>query len=359
MEKIGLRKKIGLELFRKINRNNTELHELRTLFWECTLRCNLACRHCGSDCRKDSVKPDMPIADFVKVIEEITPHVNPNKTLMILSGGEVLVRDDIEKAGLYLYKKGYPWGIVTNGLFLDRKRLDSLMAAGIRTMTISLDGFEEAHNYMRGNPNSFERAVNAIKMLVEEREHIVWDIVTCANPKNFDSLPELKEFLISIGVKSWRLFSIFPTGRAAEEQELQLSDKQFKQLLDFIRDTRKEGRIDLSYGCEGFLGNYETEVRDGFYHCSAGISTASVLIDGSISGCTSIRSNFHQGNIYRDSFMDVWNNRFEKYRDRKWAKTGKCGECEMFRYCLGNGMHLRDDDGNLMLCHYEKLVNAD
>ena len=56
--------------------------------------------------------------------------------------------------------------------------------------------------------------------------------------------------------------------------------------------------------------------------------------------------------------MDVWNNRFEDYRDRRWAKQGICADCKMFRYCEGNGMHLRDVDGNLMVCHYQKIQNA-
>ena len=111
------------------------------------------------------------------------------------------------------------------------------------------------------------------------------------------------------------------------------------------------------YGCEGFLGGYEAEVRDVFYHCSAGITTAGIRIDGSISGCTSIRADYDQGNIYRDDFIDVWNNRYEKFRNRAWMRKGECAECKVFRYCLGNGMHLRDGDGNLMVCHYNRIYN--
>lgn len=86
----------------------------------------------------------------------------------------------------------------------------------------------------------------------------------------------------------------------------------------------------MSYACEGFLGGYEGEVRDDFYQCAAGVSAASIRVDGAISGCTSIRANFHQGNIYRDSFWDVWQNRFDKFRDREWARKGsapiaRCG----------------------------------
>jgi len=350
----SLRKRIALELFRTIRNNRTQLHELNTLFWECTLRCNLSCLHCGSDCKAVSDHPDMPAKDFFRVIDEITPHVNPNKTFIIFTGGEALMRPDLEQCGLELYRRGFPWGIVSNGMLLSRKRLDSLLASGMHSITISLDGFEEAHNWLRGNPNSYEKALNAVKMLIEEKE-LVWDIVTCVNQKNFAQLAEFRDFLISIGVKNWRIFTIFPVGRAAQYPEFQLSNEDFTAVLNFIQETRKEGKIHLSYGCEGFLGNYEMEVRDHFYTCQAGINVGSVLADGAISACPSIRFNFNQGNIYQDNFWDVWQNRFQPFRNRAWAKTGVCADCKMFRYCEGNGMHLHDETGKLLFCHYHRI----
>ncbi len=352
--KPSLRKKIGLEIFRKMRHNNAHLHELTTLFWECTLRCNLSCLHCGSDCHVLSDKKDMPIADFMRVIDEITPHVNLHKTMIIFTGGESLLRKDLEICGKELYDRGYPWGLVSNGMALTQQRLNSLLNAGLHSITISFDGFEEAHNWLRNNPKSYANALNAIKMLTKVKD-IAWDVVTCVNKKNIKDLAVFKEFLIETGVKEWRIFTIFPVGRAAQHAELQLSNDEFTAVLDFIRNTRKENRIHLSYGCEGFLGNYEHEVRDHFYTCHAGINVASVLADGSISACPSIRSNFNQGNIYTDNFWEVWNNRFEPFRNRSWAYTGKCAECEMWRYCEGNGMHLHDAEGKLLVCHYERI----
>lgn len=355
-KKISLRKKIGLELFRIIRHNNAKLHELNTLFWECTLRCNLSCKHCGSDCRVQSEVKDMPIADFLRVVDEITPYVNPNKTMIIFTGGEALLRKDLEICGKELYKRGFPWGLVSNGLVLTSTRLKSLLNAGLHSITISFDGFADAHNWLRGHPKSFSQAYNAIKLLTLT-QNIAWDVVTCVNKQNINELTQFKDFLIDIGVKDWRIFTIFPVGRAAELPELQLSDEEFTNVLNFIKETRKENRIHLSYGCEGFLGNYEQEVRDHFYTCHAGINVASVLADGTISACPSIRSNFHQGNIYSDNFAEVWNNRFEPFRNRNWAKRGTCSDCEMWRYCEGNGMHLHDDDGELLVCHHQRILH--
>ena len=354
--KPGFRKRLALELFSRLYSQAVERHEVHTLFWECTLRCNLACGHCGSDCRAVASQPDMPAEDFFRVLDtQITPHVDPHKVLVILSGGEVLVRHDLEKIGLELYRREYPWGLVTNGMALDARRFDSLLRSGLHSMTVSLDGFADIHNRIRRNPLSFDRALAAAEMASRE-ESIAFDVVTCVTPELMPRLEEFRDMLVAHGIRAWRLFTIFPVGRAAEDGSMQLSDEQFTRLMEFIAATRKQGRINASYACEGFLGGYEAEVRDSFYTCQAGVSVASIRVDGSISGCTSIRSNFHQGNIYRDDFWDVWTNRFEKFRNRSWARKGICADCKMFRYCLGNGMHLHDDDENLLVCHYNRLI---
>lgn len=353
--RLGLRKRLGLELFAQLYKHTVEEHPLRTLFWECTLRCNLNCRHCGSDCRAEATVPDMPLEDFLRVVDEqITPHVDPHKVMVVISGGEVLVRKDLERAGLELYRRGYPWGIVTNALALTPERFESLLRAGLHSISVSFDGFEEQHNYIRRNPHSYERALAALRMIAADGT-VAYDAVTCVTGALVPRLEEMKELLIANGIKHWRIFTIFPVGRAADDPTLRLTDEQFREVMEFIRRTRREGLIDLSYACEGFLGNYETEVRDSFYYCSAGVTTASIRVDGALSGCTSIRSNFNQGNIYRDNFWEVWSNRYEPFRNREWARRDECGDCRMFRYCLGGGMHLRDEEGKLLMCHYKRL----
>ncbi len=351
----GLRKRLALDIFSDLYRSAVAEHRLDTLFWECTLRCNLACRHCGSDCRVDPGVKEMPLADFLRVLdEEITPHVRPEEVLVIFSGGEVLVREDLEQAGAEVARRGYPWGMVTNGMALTPERFRRLVDAGMKSVTVSIDGFEAEHNYIRRNPRSHARAMEALRLLVRE-PGLSSDVVTCVTSPLVPSLEAFRERLIAEGVGAWRLFSIFPMGRAKTDPTLRLTDGEFRTLLEFIRCTRREGRIDVSYACEGFLGGYEAEVRDHFYQCAAGVSVASIRVDGAISGCTSIRANYHQGNIYRDRFWEVWENRFEPFRNREWARQGACADCKMFRYCLGGGMHLHGDDGELLYCHYRRL----
>jgi len=357
--KISFRKKIALNLYRKFKENESRLHPLTYIFWECTLRCNLNCLHCGSECISDSSIKDMPGEDFYKAIDQVKSITNPHETLIVLTGGEVLVRKDLENIGINLFKRGFPWGIVTNGMLLTEQKLQSLLNSGLRTITISLDGLEESHNWLRRNNTSFKHAIAAIRLLPKYRD-LTYDVVTCVNRMNFKELTQIRELLINIGIKEWRVFTVFPVGRAKENPQLQLEPLEFKGLFDFIRQTRQEKKIKVNYGCEGFLGNYEREVRDDFFFCRAGINIASILADGSIASCPNLRDNFIQGNIYKDNFAETWQNKYKVFRDKSWTKTGICSDCEFYKYCEGNGMHLHDEKtGELSFCHLRRLEEGE
>ena len=349
-----LKQRLQLELNRQLVLDAQKTHPLRQLFWECTLRCNMNCRHCGSDCKASSSQPDMPFDDFRKVLESIKGHYDSHHISITLSGGEPLMRPDLAQCARAIYDMEFPWGLVSNGWLMTPGTIEELLGAGLHGATISLDGLKEDHDWMRGREHSFEHASEAIRILASEPE-IGFDVVTCVNRRNLGRLEQIKDYLLSLGVKGWRLFTVFPVGRAAHDPMLQLSSEEFKRLMNFICKCRKEGDIHTSYGCEGFLGDYEGKVRDNIFTCQAGLTVASVLADGSISACGSIRSDFHQGNIYSDDFIEVWENRFQPYRDRCWAKTGKCGECRWWRYCQGGGMHLRGERHELLLCHLDRL----
>ena len=333
---LTFKKKLALELWRQQENIVRKEHPLKQLFWECTLRCDLKCRHCGSDCKMQSESKDMPKEDFLHVLDSIAAKTDPHKVFVIVSGGEPLMRRDIEECGRAIYEKGFPWGMVTNALHLTPQRWQGLLRAGIHSMAISLDGLEEDHNWMRGNDQSFRMVSQAIDMLVAT-EGFLFDIVTCVNRRNYSKLNDIKEFLIGKGVKRWRLFTVFPVGRAALDPDMRLTNEEFRGVFDFIKEVRKEGRIRVDYGCEGFLGNFEGDVRNRLFSCQAGITVGSVMADGSIAACASIRANYNQGNIYKDDFMEVWENRYAAYRHREWMRTGECANCQYFRYSRRRG----------------------
>lgn len=355
--RLSFPKRLVLEAGRAARRTMTLEHKLTQLFWECTLRCNLSCRHCGSDCRKTAGTEDPPLSDLLGVLDSCPADYDRSRTLVITTGGEPLVREDIMEVGKEIKRRGFMWGMVTNGMLLTREKVDEMVKIGLDTIAMSFDGFEPEHNWMRGSDLSFKRAEAAIDWF-KQHDGLTWDLITCVNRRNFDYLGQLKEYLISRGVRMWRIFTVAPMGRAADDPELMLTDEQYVQLMDFISSVRREGRIRLNYSCEGFLGPYEGVVRDHLFRCVAGISVASILSDGSISGCLSIRSDYNQGNIHKDSFWDVWEKGFKPYRDHRWMKTGECSDCNMWRYCQGGAMHLRDGNGRIMSCNYLKIKNG-
>lgn len=340
--------------FQKFRASQVKSHPLTYLFWECTTRCNLNCLHCGSDCSKNSTLPDMPLPDFLSALDTIknpAPHF-----IVVLTGGEPLLRSDLETCGREIRKRGMRWSMVTNGFHYTAERQKSLLNAGLGALTISLDGLQETHNWLRNHPESFTRAAKAVE-LAAKTERLNFDVVTCVNKRNFCELTEIKKLLESLHVPSWRLFTIAPIGRAKSNRELFLSAAQFTGLMNFISDSRKKGKMEVKFSCEGFVGKYETKVRDGFFFCRAGINIGSVLADGSISACPNIDRSFAQGNIYSDNFYETWQNRFEPFRNRDWARTGKCAECGEFSRCNGNGLHLwHGTRQNVLVCHKSKII---
>ena len=349
-----LNKHILLTLFNLYHKQVVAEHQLKCLMWECTLKCNLSCKHCGSDCTYNNEMRDMPYEDFATALDELEPHISPQKLRITFSGGEPLMRTDLIECGKDLTLRGYSWGMVTNGLLLTQRKIAELADAGLKSISISLDGLESYHNHFRGNSNSYQIVIEALKEL-KKYPSIFTSVVTCVTPENIDQLESLKVLLLDdITIGSWRLYPIFPIGRASLDSSLLLQTKQLHGLLGLIKQYRESG-YNVKFSCEGFLGDYEGTVRPHFYNCMAGVSVASIRVNGDISGCNSIRYNYSEGNIYKDNLWEVWQTGFNKYRNRSWAKFGICSQCKVFRYCLGGGMHLRDKNGEIVQCLYNKL----
>jgi len=127
----------------------------------------------------------------------------------------------------------------------------------------------------------------------------------------------------------------------------------------FIVKCRKSKEIDVKFSCEGYVGKYESLVRDSYFFCRAGINIGSILIDGSISACPNIDRAFSQGNIYTDNFYETWKNKFQLFRNREWTKIGQCESCGKYKDCQGNGFHnWHGEKRNVLVCHNGKIGNA-
>ena len=357
-------------MFRLFRATETRIHELNYLFWECTTRCNLHCLHCGSDCAAASNDKDMPLDDFLRAFDTIPKSELPQNFTVVLTGGEPLLRPDLSEIGHALRRRGVGWSMVSNGYLYDRAMHARLMDSGLGALTISLDGLEAEHDWMRGHKGSFQRTLDAIAIAAAER-HFNFDVVTCVNQRNLPQLQAIYDLLVSLGVQRWRIFTIIPIGRALGHPELHLTNPQFVQLMEFIKAKREattqaikhsnnQATMEVTFNCEGYLGRYERRVRQTPYFCHAGINIASVLIDGTICACPNIdRKAFAQGNIYTHNLWQVWQDGFHPFRDRSWARRGMCKDCKAFNNCLGNGMHnWHGDCQEVINCHYHKTINA-
>ena len=337
----------------------TDVHPLRYLFVEVTQRCNLACLHCGSDCGRDTQRDELTVEEWLGFFDRLRASFDPRRVVLVVTGGEPLCHPRLFELLERLRRNGQRWGMVTNGYHLDAGRLQRLVELGLESITVSLDGLQASHDHLRGRHGSFDRAVRAIEHLVATRMRR-FDVVTCVYPRNLDELPRMLPLLRRLGVPAWRLFTIFPRGRARDNAALALSDHELRHLAAWTRAARARlarDDIRLNFSCEGYLpATVDRALRDEPYFCRAGISIGSVLCDGAISACPNITRALVQGNIRQDDFATVWNNRFQRFRNRSWMRTGPCVACAHWSRCLGNSMHLWDDTrGHTARCHMQAL----
>ena len=341
-------------LYRRLE---TTVHPLRYLFLEITQRCNLHCRHCGSDCGRETRLDELSTAEWLRLLAGLPERFDRRELVLVVTGGEPLCHPDLDRLMAAFREHGLNWGLVTNGWALSRPNVERLVRGGVSSVTVSLDGVGASHDWLRGVDGSYDRALAGIRRLVEADLPFL-DVVTCVGPRNLHELPQLEQVLREAGVPAWRLFSIFPKGRAAGDAELLLPPEGLRELLGFIRERRAApagSGFRVNFSCEGYLPReLDAAVRDEPYFCRAGISIASVLCDGAIGACPNVTRTLVQGNVRRDDLRTVWEERFQPFRDRGWMRAGPCVGCAEWSRCLGNSLHLWDDAaGRTALCSWE------
>ncbi len=348
-------KQWGWNQAKKIRANT---HELNYFFWEATMRCNLNCRHCGSDCTKDEKMRELSAEKVLEVFSDIAHNYNSKDIMVAVTGGEPLVRKDLFPILSEVSKLGFPWGMVTNGMLVDEQVIENCIETGMKTISVSLDGVENSHNWLRRNESSYEKSINALKMLVETQKFETVEAITCVHPGNIGDLDEFYKILQEIGIQSWRILTIFPKGRAVNDKNLLINPSVLAKLFSFIKEKRQEcNNMHINYSEEGYLGcTWEKEVRDDFFYCGAGINIGGLLCDGTYSACPSLSRNWLQGHVNELSFSKTWETRYTNMRQRDWMKVGDCIGCKAWNNCQGSSLHLWDwETGGQKICHLQFL----
>ena len=336
-------------------------HPLRYLFWEATLRCNLACRHCGSDCLRDNSTRDreLPPEAIQRELTAIAAVYDPRGITLAIIGGEPLMRHDIEEVGAFAASLGFAWGVTTNAMLLDADRLASLKQAGLSTISVSLDGVAADHDALRQCPGAFDRVVGAVKRLVADPFADAFDVICCVNSLNFDRLGTFVDQLAELGVPQIRFTPVFSRGRAGRDSGLMLSDDQYRRLLGFIADSRRNRPdITVTLSEEGYWGpTWECRVRDDMHYCGSGTVIASILHDGGVTGCPAVSRRFVEGNIRTTPFLELWGHGFANFRHgRRTIAPPACGDCAHWDLCEGGGFHLFDpEDRAAATCGLAKI----
>ena len=348
------------EIYKTYKEECRKKHELRDLFWETTLTCNLKCKHCGSNAEGRKYEGELTTEEIKTAFKQIAGDMDASQILINVTGGEPLMRRDLFEVMEYATNElGFHWGMTSNGMLLNDENIEKLKKANMSTIAISIDGLEETHDEFRGVPGSYKIITGNIKKMMASKYFDHVQVTTVFHKKNIDQLDELYDVMQDLGVDSWRIASMDPIGRATENDELLLDGNDLKKLLDFVKSKRKHGKLKVLYSCQGYLGlEYEREVRKNYFQCRAGISIASILYNGDLSVCPDVPRLPHliQGNIRTDNFKDVWENKYQVYRDKNRTSCEECNKCKNWEYCLGGAFHTWNFEENKQnRCAYKMI----
>lgn len=315
--------------------------ELRHLFFEITCLCNEHCRHCGSNC--GDVFSDNPLSteEWKRVLDEVKRDFDISHLSLAVTGGEPLLNPDFFEIMTYAKQLGYTWGMTSNGTLITKEVAKKLGETGMSTISISVDGLEETHDWFRESPGSYKKTIEGIKNLLSEGVFKHVQITTVVHHRNYGELDAMYEEFKKLGIRSWRVINIEPIGRAKNNPELMLSKDEYKGVIEFIKTHRFADKMQVTYGCSHFLGiENEREVRKAYFLCNAGVYVASIANNGNIIGCLDIerRPELVQGNIRKDTLKEVWENKFEVFRGN-FRKTGQCKKCKNYKFCHGDSFH--------------------
>lgn len=347
------------EAFKFYRDDTMKTHELKDLFWESTLRCNLGCKHCGSNAKNTCFPDELTTEEIRNVLKKIASERDARKIFLNVTGGEPMMREDLYEVMEYATDElGFRWGMTTNATLINDENIEKLKRANLATVSISIDGLEQTHDRFRGSKGSYRIIIENIRKLqkADFLKHIM--ITTVFHKDNIGELEPLYREMCELGVDSWRLASVDPIGRAELNDDIMLSGDEIRLLLDFIKKKRKKG-LPMSYGCPGYLGfEYENEARDTYFFCRTGYTVASILYNGDIFVCPNVprHKELIMGNVRRDNFWDVWDNRFEKLRGKNRTNCEECQQCDEWEYCLGGAFHTWDFINNTQKkCTYKML----
>ncbi len=340
------------------------------VFWELTKACKLKCKHCRAEAIPEPLPGELTLQEGLKLLEDIRRFGKPYPVL-ILTGGDPLMREDLEEIMRYAKDLGIRMGIapaVTD--LLNNYVLSLFRRYGIRFISISLDGTSKTHDYIRGIEGHFERTVRVLRELVGSEWTV--QVNTLVSRDSVMDLPHIFKLISDLGIGIWELFFLIKVGRGIELEDL--SPQEYEDVVNFLYevsrygievrtveapffrrvmqvrsssgDVSKEDYIEstaLRYGLgplyvkltsELFklMGPPEGEPRLRSAYTRDGYGIIFVAYNGDVypSGFAPLKL----GNVKVDSLVDIYRESEVLRKIRRAEFKGRCGICE-FRYICG------------------------
>lgn len=336
----------------------------RLIFWETTAGCNLRCIHCRRITVADTLMPqDLSTNEAFAMIDDIASFARP---ILVLSGGEPLFRPDILRIARYAADRGLIVALATNGTLIDRALAQAIKEAGIRRVSLSLDGADAAtHDLFRG-PGAFDRALAGLEYL--RAVGLPVQINTTIARHNLHQLDQTLQLAKSLGAVALHLFLLVPVGCGQEiADEQMITGAEYEAVLNWLYDREMEGGIELKATCAPHYfrimrQRQAAERRQGLIRerpasaarqqhagghpgghpsmnsmtrgCLAGTGVCFVSHRGEVFPCGYLP--IAAGNIRQQPFRAIWEEAplFQELRDPGLLQ-GKCGLCEFKQVCGG------------------------
>jgi len=322
--------------------------EPKWIAWEITRRCNLKCVHCRSSSELSVAShPDFSLDEAKAIIDDIASYATP---VMVLSGGEPLLRPDVFDIAKYGNTKGFRMCLATNGTLVTREICKQIKDANIKMVSLSIDGASaETHDNFRNQEGAFTGTVNAARLFKEEG--IPFLVNSSFTVRNRLEIPEIYKLVKGLGATAWYMFMIVPTGRGEDIMEELIPEDVYDEILEWHYQVEKEeNELLMRPTCaphyyrivrqkakaegEKFKRRNLKFSTGGSKGCLAGQLICLIDVDGEVLPCSYFPKS--AGNIKETKFKDTWEQSeiFLQLRDFKSYKDN-CGKCEYVSVCGG------------------------
>jgi radical SAM protein with 4Fe4S-binding SPASM domain len=316
--------------------------------WEITRRCNLKCVHCRSSSELEAAgHPDFSLDQAKAIMDDIASYANP---VLVLSGGEPLLRADVFDIARYGTAKGFRMCLATNGTLVNDTICEQIKAAEIKMVSLSLDGAKaETHDNFRNQQGAFDGVMNAIRLF--KKYSIPFLINSSFTVRNRLEIPEIYRLVKSLGATAWYMFMIVPTGRGEDIMDELIPESVYDEILEWHYQTEKQDNELLMrptcapHYCrivrqkakeegEKFARRNLQFSTGGSKGCLAGQLICLIDVDGEVLPCSYFAKS--AGNITKIPFKTIWEDSklFLQLRDFKGYKDN-CGKCEYVGVCGG------------------------